>query len=167
MTDIPVIQSLGPFFGNDRIICRVKKPLVLTVKLSDHSLDAVTHHRVAHLATCGDPHSRHRASGDENENDEVGAVDLPPVPGNQQKLGAFPEAFCFGKPRHQVRLLCGYGDSEPLSPLGTTTLDYQPAIFGGHANKEPVGSFSRRITRLERSFHDSALLTYTDRELNY
>ncbi len=84
-----------------------------------------------------------------------------------RKSARFLKRSDLGNPVLRNALLGSDGNGEPLSPLGATALDDQSAIFGGHPHKEAVGSFSRRIARLERSFHDSALLTYTDRELNY
>ena len=60
-----------------------------------------------------------------------------------------------GYQRTQVLLGCDL-DRQTLAALGTTTLDYQATVFGGHTHQKAMGTLTRGIAGLESSFHDTA-----------
>jgi hypothetical protein len=60
--------------------------------------------------------------------------------------------------RAKSKLLGSDGCSQTLATLCPSPLDHEPAVFGGHANEEAVGSLSGDIGGLECSFHLYLLL---------
>jgi hypothetical protein len=68
-----------------------------------------------------------------------------------------------GKSDGDKRILLGcYADGKALATFRPSPLDHQPAVFGGHAYEETVGSFSGDVARLESSFHLYLLLKRND-----
>jgi len=50
-------------------------------------------------------------------------------------------------------LLGSDGNRQSLAPFGAPSLDDEPAVFSGHADQKAMGSFSRGVAGLKRSFH--------------
>ena len=76
------------------------------------------------------------------------------------KSERFSRRYCLGKQAPSAdaatgtdSLFTGNLNRETLTPLGTTALDHQTAILGGHTNQKTVGTLTGSIAGLKCSFH--------------
>jgi hypothetical protein len=68
--------------GNYGVIRRVKETFIVPVKFPNEPLEAISGYRVADLAAHGYSYSYGRNKGLRPEYDEIGRVELVPLPGN-------------------------------------------------------------------------------------
>ena len=51
-------------------------------------------------------------------------------------------------------LLCSNANGQSFSAFGSSALDYEASVLGGHADQKAMGSFAGNLAGLIRSFHD-------------
>jgi len=128
-----------------------RRELVATKYLADQSFGPVPHHGAAQFPCGGDAQSAGLQAVRQPEQGEASAVNLDPSIVNLLVLcpSANPLATIESGhdrcPPHDavVRLLpvtprLFAADRQPLPSLGTTALQDQPAVLGGHANQKSV-----------------------------
>jgi len=152
--DIRIIQPRSTRFGDYIIIRMVEKSFVQPVKLPYQPLASISCDGVSTFPARGDTQSRGYPAILPSDNDEMCRPHLFPEAGEFQELLSFPKPFGLGEGLKSHQVLFGRDcDGQSLPSLGPPSFDNKTPVFGRHADKKSMRSFTRSIAWLKCPFH--------------
>lgn len=122
--------------------------------LSNQSFSPVSVDRVPEFSRGHDPEPKPRCRAGRHQQGEVAGRHARSGVEHPRELAPTPHPLRLAERVRRQVISLGRRNGQALAPLGTTALQHQAAVLGGHSRQKPVSFRTMATVWLESTFHD-------------